>query len=78
MTIAAALGDEDRVRELLSQDRNSANHQEPGGKRAISAAAERNHRNIVKRLLDAGADPNLQEGPNCPGGYALSTAFPMV
>ena len=74
MTIAAALGDEDRVRELLSQDRNSANHQEPGGKRAISAAAERNHRNIVKRLLDAGADPNLREGPNCPRGFALWAA----
>ena len=29
---------------------------------------------IVSFLLDHGADPNLPEGPNCPGGYALWVA----
>ena len=42
MTIAAALGDEERVRELLASDTSLCDHQESGGKRALSAAAERN------------------------------------
>ena len=74
ITIAAALGDEHRVRELLASNADLANDREPGGKRPLSAAAERNHVNIVRRLLDAGADPNLDEGPNCPKGYALWAA----
>ena len=73
-TIAAALGDEDRLRELLRRDSALANEAEPGGKRPISAAAERNHVAIVDLLLDAGADPNLPEGPNCPRGFALWAA----
>lgn len=74
ITVAAALGDEERVRELLASDPDLANDQEPGGKRPLSAAAERNHADIVKHLLDAGADPNLDEGPNCPRGFALWAA----
>ena len=70
ITVAAALGDEERVRELLASNAELANDQEPGGKRPLSAAAERNHVSIVRRLLDARADPNLDEGPNCPKGYA--------
>ena len=73
-TIAAALDDEDRLRELLRRDAGSADQPEPGGKRPLSAAAERNHAAIVDLLLDAGADPNLPEGPNCPRGYALWAA----
>ena len=73
-TIAAALGDEGRLRELLRRDTSLANQPEPGGKRPLSAAAERNHAAIVDLLLDAGADPNLPEGPNCPRGYALWAA----
>ena len=74
ITVAAALGDEARVRDLLAMDSGLANDQESGGKRPLSAAAERNHAAIVKRLLDAGADPNQEEGPNCPKGYALWAA----
>lgn len=73
-TIAAALGDEERLRELLRRDSRFADQPEPGGKRPLSAAAERNHAAIVDLLLDAGADPNLPEGPNCPRGYALWAA----
>ena len=74
ITIAAALGDEGRVRELLRGDPTLANAPEPGGKRPLSAAAERGHAAIVDLLLDAGADPNLPEGPNCPRGHALWAA----
>ncbi len=74
ITVAAALGEEERVGELLASNAGLANEQEPGGKRPLSAAAERNHIGTVKRLLDAGADPNLDEGPNCPKGYALWAA----
>lgn len=74
ITIAAALGDETRVRELLRSGPGLANAQDPSGKRPLSAAAERNHSAVVALLLAAGADPNLPEGPNCPRGYALMAA----
>ena len=74
IVVAAALGDETRVRELLNDDAALANDQESGGKRPLSAAAERNHESIVRLLLDAGADPNLPEGEACPRGYALWAA----
>lgn len=74
IAIAAALGDEARVRELLRSDAGLANAEESCGKRPLSAAAERNHGAIVALLLEAGADPNLAEGPNCPRGYALMAA----
>lgn len=74
LTIAAALGDMDRVQQMLSVEGVDPNEEESGGKRAISAAAERNRYDIVKLLLDRGADPNLPEGPNCPRGYALWSA----
>lgn len=74
ITIAAALGDETRVLELLRRDPALANQQESCGKRPLSAAAERGHLAIVNALLDAAADPNLAEGPNCPRGHALWAA----
>lgn len=74
ITIAAALGDEARVRELLRTEASLANAEDSSGKRPLSAAAERNHGTIVALLLEAGADPNLPEGPNCPRGYALMAA----
>jgi ankyrin repeat protein len=74
MTIAAAMGDTERVTNLLQADPACANSQESGGKRPLSAASERDHLAIVRTLLDAGADPNLQEGPMCPRGYSLWAA----
>jgi ankyrin repeat protein len=74
ITIAAALGDEERVAELLARDRSLADEPESCGKRPLSAAAERGHAAIVERLLAAGADPNLPEGDACPRGYALWAA----
>ena len=74
ITVAAALGDAARVQELLVGGAEAANRSEACGKRALSAAAERGHEHVVRRLLEAGADPNLSEGPNCPRGHALWAA----
>lgn len=74
ITIAAALGDEERVGSLLRQDAGLADFREACGKGPLSAAAERGHAGIVRQLLGAGADPNLAEGVNCPRGYALWAA----
>ena len=74
VTVAAALGDQEHVEKKLAEDARLSNHQETGGKRALSAAAERNYVEIVNLLLEYGADPNLEEGPNCPKGYALWAA----
>ena len=71
ITVAAALGDEARVEELLDGGGEAANRSEACGKRPLSAAAERGQKHIVRLLLQAGADPNLPEGPNCPRGFAL-------
>ncbi len=74
ITMAAALGDERRVKALLEGGRESANQPEACGKRPLSSAAERGHGRIVRLLLEAGADPNLPEGTNCPRGFALWAA----
>ena len=72
--VAAALGDESRLEELLRADAAASNQAEACGKRPLSAAAERGHLAIVRRLLAAGAEPNLPEGQNCPRGFALWAA----
>ena len=74
LPIAAACGDTSRVLHLLDDEGVDPNYEESGGKRALSAAAERNHMEIVRVLLNRGAEPNLAEGPNCPRGYALWSA----
>lgn len=74
LTIASAMGDLHKVNELLATTPECVNRAEVCGKRPISAAAERDHFDIVKALLEAGADPNLPEGANCPGGFALWSA----
>lgn len=74
LPIAAACGDLKRVQVLLSQNNKDPNFEEACGKRALSAAAERNHQEIVEVLLKYGANPNLPEGPYCPNGYALWSA----
>lgn len=74
LPIAAACGDFKRVEFLLQRQNKDPNYKESCGKRALSAAAERNHREIVELLLQHGADPNLSEGPYCPDGYALWSA----
>ncbi len=74
LVIAAALGDVDRVRHLLDEDPRAIDAARPSGKRALSSAVEFGHPEIVRLLLDRGADPNGSEGSTAPRGAALHAA----
>jgi RNA polymerase sigma factor (sigma-70 family) len=74
MTIAAALGDMDRVRTLLNDAPASVNEAQPSGKRPLSAAIEFGHSALARLLLERGADPSLSEGAMAPRGAALHVA----
>jgi ankyrin repeat protein len=77
---AASIGDLDRVRELLDQDPSLANRVSEyvtyyvGSGAPLKNAAARGHIEIVKLLLDRGADPNLPEEGIAPRGHALYSA----
>ena len=73
MLIAATLGDEARVRELLRGDPSLANAADPCWRRPLSAAASKGHTASVRLLLEHGADPNAKEAI-CQGGFALHEA----
>ncbi len=74
LVIAAALGDLKNVRTLLDDDLKRIEEARPNGKRALSSAVEYGHEEIVRLLLERGADPNWPEGANAPRGAALHTA----
>ena len=73
MLIAATRGDEARVRELLRGDASLANAADPCWRRPLSGAASKGHTNIVRLLLEHGADPNAKEAI-CQGGLSLHEA----
>jgi ankyrin repeat protein len=77
---AASIGDLQRVRELLDQDPTLANRVSEyvayylGSGAPLKNAAGRGHIEIVKLLLECGADPNLREEGVAPHGQALYVA----
>ena len=73
-TLAAARGDLDAVRAFVAADPAAVNDGDRIQKRPLSAAVEHGHREIVRFLLDNGADPSLPEGRLCPYGSSLMTA----
>ncbi|MDE2999925.1 MAG: ankyrin repeat domain-containing protein [Gemmatimonadota bacterium] len=72
--LAAARGDLDAVKAFVAADPSAVNDGENLQKRPLSAAVERGHRDIVRFLLDNGADPGLPESRLCPYGASLMTA----
>jgi ankyrin repeat protein len=77
---AASIGDLERVQELLAQDPPLANRVSEyvtyyiGSGAPLKNAAARGHIEIVRLLLDRGADPNLPEEGIAPHGHALYSA----
>src|SRR5215467_9247740 len=71
--LAAVLGDYQFVRQTLTRDPSLSNFEDTSHERPISAAARRNDIEMVKLLLDHGADPSLPEA-GAPLGEALWTA----
>jgi len=61
--IACALGDVGCVEAFLNEDAKLANALDSGQISPLSYATAYNRTEIVKRLLEAGADPNLEERP---------------
>ena len=73
MFLASLRGDMDFIREGLRRDRSLANEADSSNQRPISGAANRNNLEMVRLLLEHGADPSLPE-VGAPRGQALWTA----
>lgn len=77
---AAHIGDLERVKELLDEDATLANRVSDyvtyylGSGTPLKNAAAAGHLEIVKLLLEKGADPNLPEEGIAPHGHALYSA----
>jgi ankyrin repeat protein len=61
LTIAAALGDAQRVTALLDENPSCIREQRANGERPLSAAVEFGHEGIARLLLARGADPTWPE-----------------
>ncbi len=77
---AASIGDLERVKDLVDQDPSLANRVSEyvtyyvGSGSPLRNAAARGHIEVVKLLLERGADPNLPEEGIAPRGHALYSA----
>jgi ankyrin repeat protein len=74
LPIAAALGDIDQVRAMLDADPRRLREARPNARLALSAAAEFGRLEIVKLLLDRGADPTWPDVADSTRGAALHFA----
>jgi ankyrin repeat protein len=73
ISVAAALGDQERVEQLLRKDAGLARRLDSARVSPLSYAAGEGHLHIVRILLEHGADPNIQE-TSAPSGMALFNA----
>jgi ankyrin repeat protein len=70
ISVAAAIGDQERVEQLLRKDADLARRLDPARVSPLSYAAQEGHLQIVRLLLEHGAEPNMPE--DCaPDGAAL-------
>jgi len=76
VTIAAALGDTESIRRMLAESPARIREARPRGKRPLSTALEFGNDEIVRLLLEHGADPKWDE-PSAPHGTALHAASTM-
>lgn len=61
LTVAAALGELDRVKAILHENPGAIRDVRGNGRRPLSGAVEFRHETIVRLLLEAGADPTWPE-----------------
>ncbi|HEV3345334.1 MAG TPA: ankyrin repeat domain-containing protein, partial [Pirellulales bacterium] len=73
ISVAAAVGDQERVEQILRDDPGSARRLNSARVSPLSYAAAEGHLHIVRLLLEHGADPNLPENA-APRGLALYEA----
>jgi ankyrin repeat protein len=73
LTVAAALGDAAQVGRMLDADPDRINEKRPSGRRPLSAAVHFGHDEIVRLLLERGADPTWEE-TTAPRGLSLHEA----
>jgi ankyrin repeat protein len=73
MFIAALQGDDEYIRDALRRDRSLANEEDSCHHRPVSAAVRRNDVELVRLLLEHGADPSAPE-EGAPRGHALWVA----
>jgi ankyrin repeat protein len=73
ISVAAAIGDRERVDELLQKDAGLARRLDSARVSPLSYAARGGHLHIVRLLLEHGADPNTPEDA-APDGRALFEA----
>jgi ankyrin repeat protein len=70
ISVAAAVGDQERVEQLLRRDVGLARRLDPARVSPLSYAAREGHLHIVRLLLEQGAQPNTPE-EGAPDGLAL-------
>jgi ankyrin repeat protein len=73
ISVAAAVGDQERVEQLLKTDAGLARRVDSARISPLSYAAREGHLHIVRLLLERGADPNMPEDA-APLGRALFEA----
>ena len=73
LTVAAALGDVDRLAAMLDADPGRIRETRPSGCRPLSAAVEFSRNDVVRLLLERGTDPRWHE-PSAPQGHSMHTA----